>query len=81
MKIQTKDGETYIVKREKFYKHTIWFSIFCGIYATWCFYQLISNISEIAFNTGGFVNVFGGSIHVVLLFLCATWIDEVLNDV
>lgn len=81
MKLTTNDGEIYIAQREKFYKSTVRLSIFCGVYATWCFYQMASNIYEIAFNNGGFSNVLGGVIHILCLFIVATRIEELLNDI
>lgn len=80
MKIQTNDGETYIARLEKFHRFTIKFAVFTGAYFLWCLFWFIANVIDIVAGHANLSNVFGGSVHVLCLFLSATWIEELLNE-
>lgn len=81
MKIQTNDGKIYIALQDKFHRFTIKFALFTGAYFSWCLFWFIANVVDIVAGHASLTNVFSGSVHVLCLFLCATWIEELLNDI
>ncbi|QZI85362.1 hypothetical protein [Acinetobacter phage BUCT629] len=74
------DRTDYILYPESIYKIEVRLALFAGVYWVWCLVWFGIALYNIVVNYNYIEGLISGVIHILCLFMSASWIEDLIND-